>query len=175
MLNNFSEMIGMKISYFIVLIILVVGCAKNVGNKSKNEEIKGLVYKHAKAWESSDYELFESILHDELIFAYPSRRINKNETLKDFIDYHKSFNNTKIYINKIIVDGNDVAIEWQFASTNKNTGNRTAVSDAIIGKVKDGKIIIWKEYLDGRVSRLQAAGNLSLEEGKEPFPWPKKK
>ena len=101
--------------------------------------------------------------------------MNKNETLKDFIDYHKSFNNTKIYINKIIIDGNDLAVEWQFASTNIKTGNRTAISDAIIGKVRDGKIIIWKEYLDGRVSRMQAAGNLSLEEGKEPFPWPEKK
>ena len=72
-------------------------------------------------------------------------------------------------------DGNDVAVEWQFASTNKITGNRTAVSDAIIGRIQDGKIIVWKEYLDGRVSRMQAAGNLTLEEGEEPFPWPKKR
>ena len=83
--------------------------------------------------------------------------------------------NTNIYINKIIINGNDLAVEWQFASTNIKTGNRTAVSDAIIGKIKDGKIIVWKEYLDGRVSRMQVAGNLSLEEGEDPFPWPKKK
>ena len=170
-------MIMMKIGYILVLLLFVIGCANSsIKDKSKNGDLaKALINKQAKAWETGDYKLFESILHDELVFAYPGRRMNKNETLQDFIDYHKSFNNTKIYINKIIVDGNDVAIEWQFASTNKNTGNRTAVSDAIIGKVKDGKIIIWKEYLDGRVSRLQAAGNLSLEEGKEPFPWPKKK
>ena len=160
----------------ILLVIFILSCSTKTNIKIKNNEfVKELVYKHAKAWETGDYELFESILHDELIFAYPSRRMNKNETLKDFIDYHKSFNNTKIYINKIIIDGNDLAVEWQFASTNIKTGNRTAVSDAIIGKVKGGKLIVWKEYLDGRVSRLQAAGNLSLEEGKEPFPWPKKK
>ena len=40
--------------------------------------------------------------------------------------------------------------------------------------VKDGKIILWKEYLDGRVKKLQASGELELEEGLEPFPWPKK-
>ena len=153
------------------LSILVIGCY----TQSKNDKIaRELVYKHAKAWESGDYGLFESILHDELVFAYPGRIMDRNETLLDFIDYHISFNNTKVYINKIIIDGENLAVEWQFASTNRKTGNRTAVSDAIIGRVKGGKIGVWKEYLDGRVSRLQASGNLSLEEGEEPFPWPKK-
>ena len=48
------------------------------------------------------------------------------------------------------------------------------VSDAIIAKVQDGKFIVWKEYLDGRVKLLQATGELFEEEGEEPFPWPLK-
>ena len=161
-----------KIIFLFLLGISIIGCSQT----DKNDElVKNLVYQHAKAWETGDYELLDSILHEDLVFAYPGRRLNKTETLKDLIDYNSSFKNTKIYINKIIIDGNDVAVEWQFASTNRVTGNRTAVSDAVIGKVKDGKIIVWKEYLDGRVSRMQIAGNLSLEEGEEPFPWPRKK
>jgi hypothetical protein len=31
---------------------------------------------------------------------------------------------------------------------------------------------VWKEYLDGRVSRQQAAGELPVDENAEPFPWP---
>ena len=153
--------------------LAIIGCSQT---DNKNYEfIKNLVNQHAEAWETGDYELLDSILHEDLVFAYPGRRLNKSETLKDLIDYNASFKNTKIYINKIIINGNDVAVEWQFASTSMKTGNRTAVSDAIIGKVKDGKIIVWKEYLDGRVSRMQVAGNLTLEEGEEPFPWPRKK
>ena len=160
------------ITFFIVVSIIIVSCNKT---EQKNNEIVELVYKHAKAWEIGDYELFNSILHEDVVFAYPGRRMNKSETLKDFIDYNKSFKDTKIYINKIIINGEDLAVEWQFASTNIKTGNRTAVSDAIIGKIKDEKIIIWKEYLDGRVSRMQVSGELPLEEGEEPFPWPRKK
>ena len=159
----------LKICLIGILIILVAGCANE-----KEEFAKELVYKHARAWETGDYELFDSIMHQDVVFAYPGRRMNKDETMKDFSEYNKSFSNTKIYISKIIVNGDDLAVEWQFASTSIKTGNRTAVSDAIIGRIKDGKIIVWKEYLDGRVSRMQAAGNLSLEEGKEPFPWPEK-
>ena len=155
------------------LISLIIGC---INSESKNEEItKELIYKHSKAWETGDYELLDKILHKDVIFAYPGRRMNKQETLIDLTEYNKSFKNTKIYINKIVVDGDDLAVEWQFASTNIMTGNRTAVSDAIIGNIKDGKIIVWKEYLDGRVSRMQANGTLALEEGEEPFPWPRKK
>ena len=161
----------MKIRIFIWLAIVIFAAACEP--IEKNDEIKELVYKHAKAWETGDIEILNEILHDNVVFAYPGRRLSKQETLADLIDYNKSFKDTKIYISKIIVDGEDLGVEWQFASTNIKTGNRTAVSDAIIGKVKDGKIIVWKEYLDGRVSRMQANGTLALEEGQEPFPWPK--
>ena len=158
----------LKIFFVIVLIVLIDGCE----NKQTTKE---LVYNHAKAWENGDLELLDIVLHKDVVFAYPGRRLDKRETLADLIDYNKSFKDTKIYINKIIVNGNELAVEWQFASTSIKTGNRTAVSDAIIGKMKDGKIIVWKEYLDGRVSRMQANGTLALEEGQEPFPWPRKK
>lgn len=167
----------MKIKPFHIIFALLGAFALiSCNTADRNDEfIINLVHQHAKAWETGDYELLDSILHEDLVFAYPGRRLNKSETLKDLIDYNASFKNTKIYINKIIIDGNDMAVEWQFASTNKKTGNRTAVSDAIIGKVKNGKITVWKEYLDGRVSRMQANGTLELEEGQEPFPWPKRK
>ena len=164
----------LKIFFVVVLVVLINGCIDN--SKLKNEAFaKELVYKHARAWETGDIEILSEILHEDVIFAYPGRRLNKQETLADLVDYNKSFKDTKIYISKIIANGDDLAVEWQFASTSIKTGNRTAVSDAIIGKVKDGKIIVWKEYLDGRVSRMQANGTLALEEGQEPFPWPKKK
>ena len=160
-----------KAGIFLVVILFLYGC--NI--QTKDYAIKNLVQDHAKAWETGDLKLLDTILHEDLVFAYPGRRLNKSEAIADFIDYNKSFKETKIYINKIIVNGDDFAVEWQFASTNIKAGNRTAVSDAIIGKIKDDKILVWKEYLDGRVSRMQIAGNLSLEEGMEPFPWPKKR
>ena len=163
-----------RILIFLFLLLFLISCTSL--NTDKNNKIaENLVHQHAKAWETGDYALFNSVLDKDLVFAYPGRRLNKTEALKDFLDYNASFKDTKIYINKIIIDGDDFAVEWQFASTNKKTGYRTAVSDAIIGKVKDEKIIVWKEYLDGRVSRMQIAGNLTLEEGAEPFPWPKRK
>lgn len=157
----------------IAVLLLLAGCEVRT-EKTTEEAIIALVHEHARAWETGDVELLDKVLHDEVVFAYPGRRLNKEETLEDLRVYKQLFTDTKIYIHTIIVQGEDVAVEWQFASTNTETGNRTAVSDAIIGRVEDGKIIMWKEYLDGRVSRMQANGELPLEEGEEPFPWPRK-
>ena len=135
-------------------------------------EIIALVENHARAWESPDMELFKTTIHNDIIFAYPGRRLFYDDLIDDYVYYHEAFSDTKIYIESIIIDGEDVAVEWQFAATDNESGKRTAASDGIIGKVKDGKIVSWKEYLDGRVSRMQKVDALPLEEGEEPFPSP---
>lgn len=73
----------------------------------------------------------------------------------------------------ILVDGSRFAAEYQFATTSCKNGKRTVGSTAVIGEVRDGKIVLLKEYTDGRVTRMQEAGELPLDEGDEPYPWPK--
>jgi len=141
---------------------------------SNNDEIKKLVLDMAAAWKNGDADLLNEILHDDVIFAYPGRRLNKVQTLDDLLYFRDNFKDTQVYINEIIVEGDKVAVEWQFATTNIETDERQVVSDGIIGKVKDGKIILWKEYLDGRIKNLQASGELTYEEGLEPYPWPER-
>lgn len=157
----------------LILALLLVSCSLSPG--SSRGEIEQLVRLHARAWETGDAALLDAILHEEVVFAYPRQRLNKSETIADLLAFNASFADTRVYLHRIIIDGNDLAVEWQFATTNRNTSTRSVVSDAIIGKIRDGKIIVWKEYLDGRVKQLQAAGELALEEGEEPFPWPKPK
>jgi ketosteroid isomerase-like protein len=165
-------------SVFLTLAILTlasVGLVVNYSYKAfSTSAIERMVEDHARAWETGDEKLLSELLHEEVVFAYPGRRLNKEETLADLAYFRDNYSDTKVYINRVIVDGNHLAVEWQFATTKKETGKREVVSDAIIGEVKDGKFIVWKEYLDGRVKGLQAEGKLYLEEGEEPYPWPLK-
>lgn len=138
------------------------------------QSVQTLVEKHAEAWETGNETLLSEILSEDVVFAYPGRRLNKQQTLEDLRFFRDNYTDTKVYINTVVVEGENVAVEWQFATTKKETGKREVVSDAIIGKVRDGKFTVWKEYLDGRVKGLQAEGKLELEEGEEPFPWPNK-
>lgn len=160
------------------VILLLVGCgaliATDLAESSYENKVRKMVEDHARAWETGDEELLSSLLHEEAVFAYPGRRLSKEETLEDLRFFRDNYTDTKVYIHNIVIEGDIVAVEWQFATTKKETGTREVVSDAIIGELKDGKFIVWKEYLDGRVKGLQAEGKLYLEEGEEPFPWPLK-
>ena len=160
----------MRLIIVLMLLILIIGCS-NYNNRNMIEQ---MVKDHAKAWETGDRELLDSLLHEDVVFAYPGRRLNKSQTLEDLGYFARHFNDTKVYIHKVVINENHVAVEWQFATTKIEDGKRQVVSDAIIGEVKDKKFIVWKEYLDGRVKLLQASGELFLEEGEEPYPWPLK-
>lgn len=169
--NLLSQKI-MRLIIILMLLFLIIGCS-NIGDNNRNM-IEQMVRDHAKAWETGDMELLDSLLHEDVVFAYPGRRLNKNQTMEDLDYFTGHFKDTKVYISKVIIDGNNVAVEWQFATTKIENGERQVVSDAIIGEVKDNKFIVWKEYLDGRVKLLQASGELFLDEDEEPYPWPLK-
>ncbi len=141
-------------------------------NEARRVEVEALVRSHAAAWESGDTSGLAEIMHDEALFAYPRRRVDRATWAAELHAFGEAHEAVRIYIHRIIVDGDQFAVEWQFAATDVATGVRTAVSDAIVGVVADGRIISWKEYLDGQVSTLQREGRLTLEEGDEPFPWP---
>jgi hypothetical protein len=160
---------------FVALVFTAFGFWLDSQNQvAKKRVVTDMILDHARAWESGDEELLASLLHDDVIFAYPGRRLDKEGTLEDLRYFRDNFTDTKVYINTIVIDGDDLAVEWQFATTKVDTGERQVVSDAIIGKMQDRKFIVWKEYLDGRVKLLQAEGLLEYEEGMEPFPWPNK-
>jgi ketosteroid isomerase-like protein len=135
-------------------------------------EVVALVRRHAMAWEDGDTSLVNRILHPEARLAYPGRRLGKAEWIEDLAEFSRKHVDTRVYIHTVVVDGDQFAVEWQFAATERESGTRTAVGDAIIGSVRDGRIVEWKEYLDGRVPELQRQGRLPLDEGLEPFPWP---
>lgn len=134
--------------------------------------VEALVRAHARAWETGDTLLAREILHEDARFAYPRRRVDVDTWIAELHAFHETARDVKVYIHRVLIDGSQFAVEWQFASTDRSTGARTAVGDAIIGEVKDGRIVLWKEYLDGRVFALQRSGDLPLEEGMEPHPWP---
>src|SRR5262245_16010668 len=94
-------------------IVLVVGALFVGLDWMHNAKIRQMVYDHARAWETGDEELLAKLLHKDVVFAYPGRRLNKEQTLQDLRFFREAYENTKVYVNTIIVDGNNVSVEWQ--------------------------------------------------------------
>jgi ketosteroid isomerase-like protein len=141
---------------------------------AERAQVERLVRGWLLAWENGDRELLRSTLHPQILFAYPAIRTDYAGTLASFDEFHRDFTGTRVYVHQIQVDGNRFTAEYQFATTRKSSGRRQATGTIAIGEVQDGRLRLVKEYVDGRVSRMQEAGELPLDEGEEPFPWPRK-
>lgn len=142
------------------------------GSDPPRELVERLVRDSLRSWETGDVELFLSTMHEDVIFAYPGERMGAAKALEVFHFWRENYENTRIYIHQLVIDGPRFAAEYQYATTRKDSGKRSAVGTVATGLVRDGKLYVVKEYLDGRVSRQQESGELPLEEGAEPFPWP---
>ena len=49
---------------------------------------------------------------------------------------------------RIVVEGDQGAVEWTWIETDAKSGQQKAIDDAIIFTVHDNKITYWREYID---------------------------
>jgi acetyl esterase/lipase len=132
-----------------------------------------LIRSSLHAWETGDVALFRSTVTSDLVFAYPGAKTDLAGALAMFDRWRTKYENTRVYIHRILIDGARYAVEYQFATTRIEGGKRSVVGTVTTGTIRDGRLSLIKEYLDGRVSRMQEAGDLPLSpEGTEPYPWP---
>lgn len=149
------------------ILFVCAGCG------TADRDIETLVRESLESWQTGDEAVFVATAHPDMLFAFPGERTGVAGALNVFRYWQQNFENTRVYIHWVLVDGNRFAVEYQFATTKKATGKRSAAGTVAIGEVRDGRIVLLKEYTDGRASRMQEAGELPLDEGEVPFPWPK--
>lgn len=154
-----------------VILLLIAGTGRGA-EPVERAAVRDLIERQARSWETGDEAMFTATLHADAVFAYPGKRLDVAGSLKIFREWKREFRDTKLHVRRAMIDGAQFAIEYMFAATNVATGKRMASGTVAIGEVRDGKLWVWKEYLDGRVSRQQAAGELPVDEHAEPFPWP---
>ncbi len=159
---------------FLVRILVLLACSASAGASEApaRAAVQALIEQQMTAWETGDEAAFLASMHPEAVFAYPGKRLTRAGALTSFRTWKSDFRATKLVRHRLVIDGSSFAVEYLFAATNAVTGRRTAGGTVAIGEVRDGKILVWKEYLDGRVARGQTAGELPVDEKADPFPWP---
>ncbi|MBO9711662.1 c-type cytochrome [Sphingomonas sp.] len=156
------------------LIAYLTHMAKRRGDApvaADESSVRAVVTRSLMSWQSGDRTEFAATTDPKLVFAFPGRRTDAAGAMAVFDKWKADYRDVKVYIHRILVDGDRFAAEYQFANTPVG-GKRTVTGTLAVGRVQDGRIVELKEYLDGRVSRAQEAGWMPVDEGKEPYPWP---
>ena len=121
-------------------------------------------------WEAGDSAGFLAAFADDAVFAYPGGRVGKSDLGALFADLQSRKRDVKVYVGPFVVAGNEFALRYQFACTDRVTGRRQAVGTGVRGTLRNGKIVKFKEYWDAHIAPEQAEGKLPLDEGDPLFP-----
>lgn len=113
------------------------------------EEITQMVVRQAKAWEQQNVEaIADDFVEDAVFIAAGFRFAGKQEIKRAAKDYFNQFHNTTVEIKRMIIDGDQGAVEWDWRDRNRQTGNSGFAEDAIIFKLENDKFVYWREYIE---------------------------
>jgi len=137
------------LSTLVIIFNLTFNMNPATAQNESQQNIRSLIEQAKNAWISRDIDAITELftLDGELIVPgqISKGRARIREQLANFAQQYIDVN---ITIQRIVIDGNQAAVEWHYEDTEKSTGKRNQADDAIILEVKDGQICYWREYFD---------------------------
>src|SRR5262245_19118216 len=113
------------------------------------QEARALVQRQADAWEEANADAIIADFEPDGVLIAPGGQWKGHDSLRQAIaSFFATSSDIQITITRVLVDGDQGAVEWTWRETKKSTGKRHTVDDAIIFMVRDGKITSWREYFD---------------------------
>jgi ketosteroid isomerase-like protein len=137
----------------------------------------------AKAWADCDPAGMDALIADDIDFSFPTTRLKGRDAVLDDLSSYCGAEATaapeKVSFHLpadafyIDVEQERVAVEIQFREFRR--GRQQVTNDVWIASFENGRFTVLKEYLDGRVRDLQAAGVLTYDWDAEFLtPWPER-
>ncbi|WP_221033115.1 hypothetical protein [Actomonas aquatica] len=81
----------------------------------------------------------------------------------------------QIFDRSYVYDGEWFAVEWNYKATYLSDNFTEHEFTLGVGRIVDGKMILWLEYFDDNVGKLQKLGLMPFpDEGEAVYPWPAK-
>lgn len=113
------------------------------------EEARSLVERQARAWESADPDAIAADFAQDGVLISPGGRWRGPEEIRAAArGFFAGADSVEIEITRVLVDGEEGAVEWTWNETPGSTGRRRRAEDAIVFEVRGGKISYWREYFD---------------------------
>ncbi len=120
------------------------------GQINSEPAMEAMVKKQALAWEQADVSSIVEDFAPSATFIAAGHIFQGVEAIqKAAEDYFRQFTDTKVTIKRVILEGNQGAVEWDWSDRHKQTGKQSEAEDAIIFELQDnGKIVYWREYIE---------------------------
>jgi uncharacterized protein (TIGR02246 family) len=113
------------------------------------EELRTFLLRRARAWTEQDLEVIMADYAPDIVYITPTGRISGTAQLRqNNTRYFQEYTDIQVDLTRLIVDGEQGALEWTWSETRVADGLRRSVEDAIVFVIRDRKIVYWREYFD---------------------------
>ncbi|MGZ3420612.1 MAG: nuclear transport factor 2 family protein [Polyangiales bacterium] len=113
------------------------------------DAIHWLLLRRIRAWEEEDLEAIMADYAPDVVHVSPyGRRVGLVAMREANVRYLAEYTGFEVKLARLLVDGDEGAIEWTWSETKRATGERRSADDAIVFVLREGKIAYWREYFD---------------------------
>ena len=115
----------------------------------KREECKALVQRQADAWQRGDLDAIVADFDEAGALITPGGTwVGPAAIRRAALDFWATVQAVQIEIKRVLMDGDQGAVEWRWTEVRQSDRQAHTADDAIIFTLKQGKIIYWREYFD---------------------------
>jgi uncharacterized protein (TIGR02246 family) len=114
-----------------------------------HDEVHRLLLRRIRAWQDEDLDAIMADYADDIVHVSPygtgagvaAMRAANTRYLAEYTGF-------EVQIHRLVVEGDQGALEWTWTETRRSDGLRRSADDAIVFVLRDGKIAYWREYFD---------------------------
>lgn len=122
---------------------------------SMEAEIHSIIQQARDAWVNGDADAFAALFTSDGEFLVPGNRWVGPEAIRQVAaDFAANSASVTVEIRRIIVEGNQAAVEWYWEDTD-SSGRHNQADDVIVVDFVDGKISRWREYIDTQTPQAE--------------------
>jgi uncharacterized protein (TIGR02246 family) len=115
----------------------------------KDTACKDLVQRQADAWQRGDIEAIVADFDEAGALITPGGTwVGPAAIRQAALDFWATVQSLQVEIKRLLVDGDQGAVEWRWTEVRLADGQAHSADDAIIFTLKQGKIVYWREYFD---------------------------
>ena len=114
------------------------------------DEVWAFLRGRALAWQEGDLAAIAAGYAPDVVLIAPGGvRLEGLAALRENnARYFAEYTDIRVELKRVILDGDQGALEWTWSETRRADGRRRSVDDAIVFVLRDGKIVYWAEYFD---------------------------
>jgi uncharacterized protein (TIGR02246 family) len=114
-----------------------------------HDEVHDLLLRRIRAWRDEDLGAIMAGYADDIVHVSPyGTRVGVADMRAANARYLSEYTGFEVQLRRLVVEGDEGAVEWTWTETRRTDGVRRSADDAIVFVLRDGKIVYWREYFD---------------------------